>query len=126
MLFAHKIFISENGEILEFKNLSEEKIIVGTISFDTDERKNFSTLYNLEMKEPFRGKGFAKKLRTFAINLIKDLGINTVHTNPESYNDTFSTDALIDFYKKNFKDNGAIEIKDNETIQGRRELIALF
>jgi len=125
MLIANKIYISKEGEIVPLKYL-EENEIVGSLSFDINEKINFSTLYNLSVDYNYRKKGFATKLRNEAIQRILGKKITKIHTNPQSYLREFTLEMLSSFYKKNFKVNGAYKIEERELYQGKLELIAFF
>ena len=125
MLLGYKLFISDTGKILSLKDI-ENSTVVGSISYDIDERKDFSTLHNLNINYSFRRKGFAKKLRNEAIKRILDLKITKIHTNPQSYSKELKLEDLASFYRKNFKEMGSSKIEERVLYQGRLEIVAFF
>lgn len=77
-------------------------------------KTSFSYLKNLFIKEEFRGKGFAKTLRTEMIqNLKKETKVLVSFALPS---DGLSLDELASFYTKNFKDCGAKEIRQIKSL----------
>jgi len=126
MIVSNKVFISIEGNILLYKDLFDNPKIAGSIEYDIEEVRGFSTLYNLEIKKEFRNMGFATKLRTFVIEAIKKSNISKVITNPKSYSTDFLTKDLVSFYKKNFVNLGAVEIKERNLYHGKIELVAIF
>lgn len=127
MFIAHKVYISDSGEVLEMKDLIKNNpTIAGSIEYEIEDQMKFAKLYNLNIKEEYRRKGFATKLRTFAINKIKSNNISEIITSPLSYSDTFSTEKLVAFYKRNFKELGATNINQLNLFENRVQLTAIF
>jgi ribosomal protein S18 acetylase RimI-like enzyme len=123
MLFAYKVFISSSGEIIKDNSSS---IIAGSIEYDLSTTDNYASLYNLYIKKPFRRKGFAKKLRSYAISKILQEKISKIITFPLSYTSELSSSDLLSFYVSNFKELGATEVKEQNLYNNKVKLIAYF
>lgn len=109
MTAAYKVFISSEGKILEFRDLSPKVTIAGSLDFDITSNKDIANLYDLKIKKVFRREGFAKKLRSYVITkILKE--VSHIYTCPKSTSSEVSNKNLIQFYMTNFKELGAKNI----------------
>ena len=106
-------YISDKGIILTTreKRINKEANIVGSIMVNGGREAHKAYFWELDIDEKFRRKGFGKKLRSHAIQFCKRIGKTEIDTSAHSDTDSFSNEDLIEFYKRNFMENGATNVE---------------
>ena len=116
MRISDRVYISASGEVIFSNQLDKlSQPMAGSMMYDFG--INTANLFSLNIKEPFRKKGYAKKLRTATINKILERGIKIITTFPQSYTDEFKTEDLTNFYIKHFKECGAKKVESEDSHQ---------
>ena len=95
---------------------------IGHISIQFSSSKNkkhiIAHFWSLMIYEEFQKKGYAQKLRSRAIEICKTKGVKKIKTYVSSRNKEFKNIDLVNFYKKNFIENGAkkVVVRDDSCI----------
>jgi len=101
-----------NSDKIKIKNNiepSEGELARIDIKIDNDK----TILSELFVPEEYRRKGYASKIRSKAIKYLLKKGITEIETLCCPFEENISLSELSKFYKKNFLDNGAYEVKLN-------------